>query len=324
MIFAGVDAIDFWFQSRVKAVFVVCSRSAAFFAMAIVRVVLILSHARLIYFAWATCGEAMLATIALIVAYKIDGQSVRAWRVNWRRGVQLLAISWPQILSLFAVLIYLKVDLVMLQAMAGAKAVGLYSAAARLSEVWYYLPMAISSSVLPSLIAARKNNVELYRKRFQRLLDFMFVTSFSIALLVTVFATRLIVLLFGKDYAAAGPILAIHVWSGVFVFMAFASQLWVTAEGLYHRLFWANAVGAVVNILLNLLLIPRYNAMGSAIATLLSYMIACYLATPLVFRGKGLFMMQTRSLFMPFLSKFETKNESTEPLDRDTGVPPVP
>jgi PST family polysaccharide transporter len=304
LIFSGIEVIDFWFQSKVKSVFSVWARSLAFFVTAIARIILIVYRASLVWFAVIPSLEAIVSTIVLLIAYRKDGESIRHWRVNWHRGLALLAISWPQILSMLAVLVYLRIDVVMLQSMASSEAVGLYAAATRLSEVWYYMPTAVSSSVLPALIAARKNNYPLYRVRAQRVMDFMSVTSISIALVVTFLSTRLIVLMYGRDYAAAGPILAIHVWSGVFAFMNIGSLLWVTAEGLYGRLFWANATGAVVNIVLNLWLIPRYGAMGSAIATLVSYMIACYACTPIFFRGHELFAIQTRSLFTPFWSYF--------------------
>jgi PST family polysaccharide transporter len=93
---------------------------------------------------------------------------------------------------------------------------------------------------------------------------------------MTFFSTPLIVLVFGKDYAAAGIILSIHIWSSVFVFLGYVKEVWIATEELTGYALFASISGAVMNIVLNLWLIPKYQGLGAAIATVISYAFADY------------------------------------------------
>jgi len=118
----------------------------------------------------------------------------------------------------------------------------------------------------------------IYRKRLQQLYDFLVWIALGVAVVMTFTANRLVVILFGEAYAASGPILAIHVWAGIFVFLKAALGRWLLNEGLLHFLFVSNSVGAAANVVLNLFLIPAYGGVGAAIATVISYAAAGYVA----------------------------------------------
>jgi PST family polysaccharide transporter len=93
---------------------------------------------------------------------------------------------------------------------------------------------------------------------------------------MTFLSTPLVVLLFGQEYAPAGMVLSIHIWSSLFVFLGYAKEVWIATEELTVFALAASCVGAVTNILLNLWLIPKYQALGASIATVISYGIADY------------------------------------------------
>jgi O-antigen/teichoic acid export membrane protein len=86
----------------------------------------------------------------------------------------------------------------------------------------------------------------------------------------------LVTLLYGEAYRAAGQVLTIHIWAGIFVFLGVASTKWFITEGLQKYSSINTAFGAVANVLLNFLLIPRYGIYGAAIATVMSYAISAY------------------------------------------------
>jgi O-antigen/teichoic acid export membrane protein len=174
------------------------------------------------------------------------------------------------ILSGLAVVTYMRIDQVMLGEMVGAGSVGIYSAAVRLSEGWYFVPIAIATSVFPSIVATRKVNEALYQERLQKLYHFMTWLAIAIAVPVTFLSQIVIKFLYGAGYEGAGTVLAIHIWAGVFVFLGYASGQYLLTENYtrisFYRAFW----GMIVNVILNFLLIPRYGPNGAAVATLIS------------------------------------------------------
>lgn len=276
MIFQAFDAIDFWFQSQVLSKFTVIAKSTAFVLANIGKVILILTGASLIAFAWIALAEIVMGAMGLIIVYRTRGYALLKWRVRLGRAKSLLKDSWPLIFSVIFVMIYMKIDQIMLGEMVGNEAVGIYSAAVRLSEAWYFIPTAIAASVFPAIIEAKKISEKLYNSHLQKLYNLMTWMAVSIALPVTFFAGYIIQILYGEKYAGAGTVLAIHIWAGVFVFLSVASGRYLLTENYTRLFFFRNSIGAAVNILLNFALIPKYGINGAAIATFVSYSLVVF------------------------------------------------
>lgn len=295
-LFQAVDIVDLWFQSRVQSRFTVMARNAAFLAMLLVRVTLILTHAGVAAFAWAASVELALAALALALSYRRWGRAWTALRPRFARMRALFVEAWPLLVASLAVLVYMRIDQVMLAAMLGEREVGLYAAAVRLSEMWYVIPTVLVSSVMPSLTAARAQSEELYYQRLQMLFNLLARAAYLIAIPISLYAGPLMRLLYGESYAAAGTMLAVHVWTVVFVFVGVAYSPWIINERRSHYLMLQTTSGACFNVLLNLWLIPSYGAVGCAIASVLAQALAVWLANGLFAPTRRIFRMQAKAL----------------------------
>jgi PST family polysaccharide transporter len=276
LILQEFDVIDYWFQSQVKSKYIVWARNAAFIIMTLVRIALIQTKAPLIAFACAWLAESALSTVGFLIAYQGTGQTILAWRPNWNRAKNLIKVSWPLIFSNFAIMVYIYIDQVMLGQLADARAVGIYAAAVRLSENLPFLALTMVRSVAPSIIEAKKVSEEFYYERIQKFCNLLALIFYSIAIPMTFLSTPLVVLVFGREYAPAGLILSIHIWSAIFGFLGYVKEIWIATEELTGYAFIASLVGAAINIGLNLWLIPLYQGLGAAIATVISYAFADY------------------------------------------------
>ncbi len=300
-IFQAFDTIDLWFKSQVQSKYTVIAKNTAFFLVTLVKVALILIQAPLLAFAWVKFLELGLGAVGLVIVYKLKGFSIWLWRWSFSAARDLLKESWPMIFSGFAIMIYMRIDQIMLGQMAGDAAVGIYSAATRISEVWYFIPGAISSSVSPSIYAAKQTSESLYYRRIGQLNRLLTMLSLAIALPMTFLSGTIITTLFGNDYAAAGSVLAIHIWASLFVFMGVATSSWFIAEGLSQVGMYKTVIGGISNVLLNLFLIPAYGAIGAAIATVISYAFAGFLMNGIHPKARKIFQIQIRS-FLPLRS----------------------
>jgi PST family polysaccharide transporter len=198
-----------------------------------------------------------------------------------------------------AIMIYMKIDQIMLGQMLGDDAVGIYSAAVRVSEVWYFIPMMILASVFPSVLEAKKHDQTHYIQRLQLLYNLMVWLSVAIAIPMTFLSTPIIIALFGQAYAQSGQVLAIHIWASVFVFLGVASSQWFIAENRQILSFQRTALGAVINIGLNFVLIPKFGVVGAAYATVFSQAYVCLLF--------DLFQKETRPMFVMKLRSFNPR-----------------
>ena len=295
--FKSFNVIDSYFQSQVASKYVVKVQNICVIISAAVKVLLVTLKLPVIYFAVALAFDGLILAFGLVWMYHSRGYSMRGWTFNRVRARSLLQQSFPLILSAVMVSIYMKIDTVMLKTVGSAE-VGVYNAAAKLSEAWYFIPVAIVTSVFPAIIHARKTDLPRYFKRLGNLYDLLIFISLPVALFISFFGNDIINLLYpNHQYEGAGPMLSIHIWSGIFVFLGSASSQYLLAEGFTLISFQRTALGALVNVLLNLWLIPLYGGIGASVATL----IACAFSTfYLLFvpktRQQGLMML--KSLFL--------------------------
>ena len=188
----------------------------------------------------------------------------------------ILHDSLPLILSSVAVTIYMDIDQIMIKNMMSSEALGIYAVAVKLSEAWYFIPGVISASVFPAIVNARKVSKELYEKRFMKLYSLMFWLSTSIALLTTIFASLIIHIIYGYQYLGAVTALQIYVWAGVAVSLGFVLGQYLIAENYTQISAVGAVVGAVTNVVLNIIFIPKYGINAAAVATFISYTLATF------------------------------------------------
>ena len=296
VLFKASEIAIYWFESQVTSKYTVWVQNGSFLICAGIKVLLILYGTPLIAFAWAMLAEALLVAIMLSIMLGLHGPRLQQLLVSLTRAQILLKDSWPLLLSSIAVVVYMKIDQIMLGQMVGDEAVGIYSAAVRVSEVWYFIPTTIVASVFPVILKARNSSEEQYYKKLQHLFDLMLWLSISIALPMTFLSETVVMVLFGEAYLAASSTLSIHIWASVFVFLGVANSKWFIAENRQVLSFYRTTAGAFTNVLLNFLFIPRFQEIGAATATIVSYATATIIS--------DLFQKETRILFFMKIKSF--------------------
>lgn len=299
-LFQSFNVIDFYFQSAVLSKYVVYSNVFSLLLSSFIKVILILNEAPLIAFAYVILFDSLVLASGFIYFYVLKRLSIRCWVFDKNVAKSLLKDSWPLILSGLVVSMYMKIDQIMIKNMLGSGDVGQYAAAVRLSEVWYFIPMIISSSLFPAILNAKKISKELYYSRIQQLYDLMAWMAIAIAIPMTFLSDWMIYFLYGAQFSEAGGVLMVHIWSAVFVFLGVASSKWFVAEGLQRYSFYRTLFGAILNIGLNLVLIPQYGIYGAAIATLVSQTVASYLFNVINKKSRITFVLQSKALLLPF------------------------
>ena len=297
LFFKAFNIIDSYFQSQVRSKFVVQVQNICLIISSLIKISFVLLKLPLVYFAFALVLDGLMLAIGLVIIYHREDLQIRAWVFNTSRAKSMLSQSWPLILSAVMVTLYMQIDILMLKYFAGSTEAGIYSAAARISEAWYFIPVAIVTSVFPAIIHARKTDVARYQKRLQNLYDLLVAISLPVALIVSLGADTFIRLVYGEQFDGAGVMLSIHIWSGIFVFLGSASGQYLLAEGFTMISFYRTAIGAIANILLNLWLIPMYGGLGASAATLIAYFIATF-SILLYSKTRQQGLMVLKSLFL--------------------------
>jgi PST family polysaccharide transporter len=290
------DVIEYEYQARVYTRPIVIIRGLSFLAFSGLKLLLILTGGTLRGFAWVTTGEIAVSALLMSLYARKRGTLPRLRKARVEELKHLARECWPVMVSSLSIVLYWRIDQVMLGQMAGDAAVGVFSAAVRVSEVWYFIPASVASSVAPGLTAVFGRSRAEYLEKLRKIIGLMAALGIAIAVALTLCSKLIVMLLYGTHYAESSAILAIHSWAGLFVAVGVVSSSWYINTGHLKYAMYQTMTGAVCNIALNAFLIPRYAGVGAAVATVLSQILAAVLLNALSKRTRELFTVQILSL----------------------------
>lgn len=268
------NVIEIYFQSQVLSKKVVTAQITSSIVSTILKIICIVLDKGVFWLTVIYLIETSMYSTILIFSFKKFGEDIRKWKFKTQIAKKLLRDSWPVMLSAVAVGIYLKIDQVMIKNILGNEQSGVYAVVAKLSEVWYFIPNIICTSLFPSIIKTISSNKELFNKRMKNFYSLMFWLSFFIALFTTIFSYQIIKILFGNAYLGGVVALQIYVWAGIGVFLGGAVNQFLLASNLTKIIFYSTMLGAIINVVINIILIPIIGINGASIATLIAYTLA--------------------------------------------------
>ena len=210
--------------------------------------------------------------------------------------IKLLNNSFPLFLTGMAILIYMKIDQIMLKELTGVRSVGIYAAAVKLCEAMYPFSVLVAGSLYPAILGIKDTNPTVYNSRLQKLYTLLVWGAFTLAIPITILADWIIFNLYGNDFSDSVIILRIYVWAGIFVFLSVVNNKWMVIENFQKYILLTSLMGMSFNIFLNVILIPRYGASGAAFATLISYGVGSYLCLFFFPKIRAGFWFATRAL----------------------------
>lgn len=306
-LFESFEIIKFFFQSKIMADKVLPVAIIQTATGALLKIFLIQLNVSLVWFATVYVFELLVAAGGLVFIYKKQGHKILSWKFDALYAKRLIKDSWPLLFSGFVIVIYMKIDQIMIKYMLSDFAVGVYAISVKLTSVWYFVGVVICNSLMPALVRAKEYNKKLYYQRQQYLYELMIGIGIFLAIPITFFAYPLINWLFGNEYSAASSVLTIQIWSLIFIFLGIASSNWLITENLQKYNLSRTILGALVNVILNVLLIPDLGIQGAALATLISQVFASYLANLISKKTFIVFKMQSKAfLFGSTLKHLKT------------------
>lgn len=297
LIFQSFEMIHYWYQSRLETEVSVKIQSLAYVIMAVYKVAILVFGKSVEWFAFSTALEAFVVAIALLWVYtRGEGQRLT---ISLSAGKEIFQRSYHFILSGLMATIYGEMDKIMLGEMLSEAAVGFYTAATKISTMWSFVITALINSSRPVIFANRNKSYELYIKQNKRLYAAIIWIGIAAGVFFTVFGKWIILLMYGSEYLPATSSLQISAWYTMFAMLGTARGIWVVSENKAKYVKYYLGIGAILNVILNYLLIPQCGPGGAAAATLITQMFTAVFA-PAIFKETRIY---TKYVFEAFFLK---------------------
>lgn len=287
-----------YFTSIVKNEYIVKTEISRTIIGAIIKVVLLLLKAPLECFILAVIFDTVLVASGYCLSYRKTIGKLSVWKYDKTIVPFFVKEAFPLVLSGAAVIIYQRIDQVMIGNMIDISSVGYFATAGKFLDLILFLPMVLSQTITPILITTRENGTpQEYEEKKEQFVSVVVWTAIVLALLTSIFSYWLIILTYGKDYILAVPVLQIMAWKTVGMALSSAGGQIIIMEGLQKWAFIRNLIGCLACIGLNLLIIPRYGIIGSAWVTIITVFVSGTFANILIPQYHSVLKLQLKCLF---------------------------
>jgi len=277
VLFKPFSIIDYYYQSQIKAKKSSIIKTVTLVIVSGFKLILILFKADLKFFIFAYLLDIILASIFFILTYSFEGNSLFMKSPDLTIAMGLLKSSWPMVISSLSIILYMRMDQLMIKNMMNASELGLYSVSVRVYEGMIMISTVASTSILPVLVMLNNDSEDRFEKRLTELFRILFWGNIFLALFITIFDNNIILLLFGEQYERASTTMSILMWTAGFASLGSLTSRYFTVKKMEKKLALRTFISLLINLSLNYWLIPIYGINGSAIATGVSLLIGNYL-----------------------------------------------
>lgn len=289
MIFQVADTVDLWFQGNSQSKRTVLAKTFAYLISNAIRVAFILLEAPLIAFAIVIALEAALTAFALYFSYKrfpCNG----IWQKHFPEAKKLLQESWPYLISGLSIMLYMRIDQIMIKSILGEHELGIFAAIIPISNLWNMIPAAICMSIAPMMARKKIAGADVFNDALVKMFRLFWVFGAAIICITLFLSGPVIRMMYGQAYEESISVLNIYVLTCIPIAMGLGQGLWLLNERKSYLAPLQTTTGALISIIANLVFIPLWGVEGAAVAAVVSQLSSCFLINSIF--ARNLFLMQ--------------------------------
>ena len=268
LLFQAAEMITYWYQAKLLSKYSSLAMVIAYVIVSAYKIFLLASSKNVYWFAASNVLDHLIISAILIVIYiRIGNQKLR---LSFKLAKKLLSKSKYYIISGVMITIFQQTDKLMLKNMVGDDATGYYSAAVTCAGIFGFVYAALIDSMRPEILRYHQSSYEKFENSISCTYSIVFYTSLVQCLFTTIFAKPIIFILYGEAYLPAVSALRIVVWFITYSYFGVIRGIWILGEEKYRHVIWIDVSGAIMNIVLNVILIRPLGFIGAAIASVVT------------------------------------------------------
>ena len=293
---SSFNCIRNFFTAKLQNKYIVLTEILRCSIGAVFKICLLLINAPLIWFIIALTFDFVLVASGYTYSYKKKISKCFNWTFDFNTAKYLLKEGFPLLLSGAAVIIYQRIDQIIINDLLSAEAVGYFSAAAKFSEFILFVPLIMSQTMSPVLVKTRESNKSNFKIYSQLFCDLIVWVSIGLAIIMSLLSTIIITYTYGSEYLPAITVLQIMSFKTIGMSLSNVSGQLIIIENKQRLAVLRNIVGCIFCVLGNYLLIPKYGIEGSAIATIITVIMSGFIANYFIPSYREYFYIQIKSI----------------------------
>ncbi|OUR98799.1 hypothetical protein A9Q84_05135 [Halobacteriovorax marinus] len=272
--FKSLQVIEYYYLSIGNVKKLSTFRNFAFLATSIIKLTFILLKLNWVWFVVVSGIEVFLYGVTNLIVFSIDGNSFKVWKFDSELYKQFFKEMVPLVFISFFLMGFAKSDQIMISNFLGSEQLGNYAVANKLIELWSFVPLSIISILFPKIVMAASESKEKFEKESMRLSTVILWISLAFSVSVFVVSKPLVGFLYGSKYLFAGEILSYYCFLSIFFYFSMVQTKVLIVQGEIKSLILVSLLAFVLNIGINLKLIPEFGAIGAIFASIIAICIA--------------------------------------------------
>lgn len=290
IIIKSYEILFSYFESKSLSKYIVISQSLSLLIISILIFILISLDFSIIYIYYCFLIDSLII-FSLINFFYFRNIKKFTFLINLKIIQKTLNKSFPVLLSIISIVIYMRIDQIMINLLLSENDVGIYSVSVRIVEIFHFIPKIIMVSYLPVLLISKKYNKELIKINSS-----LFKISLVIIFFILIAGKFITLILFGQMYLESVLTTTILSFSLIFVFFGVINEHWYITKNLQKYYALNVFLGALTNVILNYFLIPIYGISGAAYSTILTYLFIIFLFDILNKKTRNLLIIKYKSI----------------------------
>lgn len=268
LIFQALEMSQYWYQAKLYSKYTSIVSLCAYVIVSLYRIFLLVTEKSIYWFSISHALDFMIIAVLLLIIYRKVGNQKLSFSLT--TGSEMLSISKHYIISSMMVTVFGHIASILLKFLMDDAAVGFYTAAVSCAGMTGFVFSAIVDSARPIILESKYKESQLFEKNVVRLYSLIIYISVLQGIFLSAFASIVVRILYGSAYGATVNPLRIMAWYTLFSNLGTVRNVWILAEGKQRYLWIINFLGVVVNVTLNLFLIPVLGILGAALASVIT------------------------------------------------------
>lgn len=272
-----------------------------------IKIAFVLLHLPLIWFIVSLVIDSILLAVGYTASYirKID--SIRKWNFDRDLAVFMLKQSFPLLLSGAAIVVYNRIDQMMIGKMIDQSHLGVYSVAVRFTELLVFVPTIIAQTISPILVEVRQKDAARYEELSRVFMNVTVSVCILLAIFTSLLSYPIVRFTFGRMYIEAASVLSILAFKVVGDALSQTSGQLMIIEGIQKYASIRNIIGCVTCVVLNLIFISRYGIHGVAYVAIITILVSGTLADFIIPSYRKIFYKQIKAICVGWMDIIHIK-----------------